>query len=185
MIQALVAGYAVILAIGCAPPRSASISQKSGYAPPLPQGQISTIVSMDTSSAYSSECRDFSGDGKEKLREDTCKMVNQTRSQYSTTLLILDARLSAVAQARAQDMATKNYFSHTAPDGTTYLEVMLANGLDAGLSGENIAQAPGEASLAMGAWLKSPGHLSNIVKSGYRRLGVGFSGGYWVQVFAD
>jgi len=54
--------------------------------------------------------------------------------------LVIDAELCNIARQRAADMATKNYFAHTAPNGDTSASLLMAK--DAhfqGLLGENMA----------------------------------------------
>ena len=59
-------------------------------------------------------------------------------------------------------------------------------------AGENIAAGYGNSSAVMNGWMNSPGHRSNILNAGFKRLGVGYVyipnseyGYYWVQIFSN
>lgn len=89
-------------------------------------------------------------------------------------------------------MATKNWFAHNGPDGSTPISRMAAAGVQAGYWGENIAAGQQDAGSVMTAWLNSPDHRANILGSHYTRIGIGVAssssstyGIYWVQDFAD
>jgi uncharacterized protein YkwD len=98
--------------------------------------------------------------------------------------LAIDPELSDVARKRATDMAQKNYFAHTAPNGDTSATILMAQ--DAhfqGLLGENMAaqhytQAGGIdveafARRFVDTWLASPPHKENLSFADYNRTGVG------------
>ncbi len=98
--------------------------------------------------------------------------------------LMIDPELSDVARKRAEDMAAKNYFAHTAPNGDTSASILM--GEDArfqGLLGENMAAqhyTPGQpidvdlfARRIVDSWLTSPPHKDNLSFADYNRTGVG------------
>jgi len=99
--------------------------------------------------------------------------------------LRLSSRLHSV------DMATRKFFSHTAPDGTSPFDRMLAAGFEGpSPMGENIAAGQTTPKAVMNAWMNSPGHCRNIMSPGYGVLGVGYHydaaspmGHYWTQNF--
>ena len=98
--------------------------------------------------------------------------------------LKLEPHLSAAAQAHAADMHAKDYFSHTAPDGSTVGTRVTRTGYRWSRVGENIAQGYKNVDEVMAGWLESDGHCANLMNPGFSKLGVGKSGDYWVQVFA-
>ena len=98
--------------------------------------------------------------------------------------LELEPHLSAAAQAHADDMRAKDYFSHTAPDGSTVGTRVTRTGYRWSRVGENIAQGYKNVDEVMAGWLESDGHCANLLNPGFSELGVGKSGDYWVQVFA-
>ncbi len=102
-----------------------------------------------------------------------------------TTALKLEPQLSA-AQAHADDMKTNDYFSHTAPDGSTVGTRVTRTGYRWSWVGENIARGyedVGDVGTVMAGWLESDGHCANLINPGFSELGVGKRGDYWVQVF--
>ena len=98
--------------------------------------------------------------------------------------LAIDPELGKVARARAADMAAKNYFNHTAPNGDTSASLLMA--ADAkfqGLLGENMASRrynPSQgvdvdafARSFVDSWLASPPHRDNLAFADYNLTGVG------------
>jgi uncharacterized protein YkwD len=101
----------------------------------------------------------------------------------------LDMQLTQAGQHHAQDMAWRNYFSHTGRDGRSPHQRIRATGHQARTTGENIAAGNATAEATMRQWMTSPGHCRNIMNPRYDRLGVGYATGghyshYWVQKFS-
>ena len=114
-------------------------------------------------------------------------LVNKERAANGLSALKLDTALSNVAQAKAQDMYNKKYFSHTSPTYGSPFDMMKSFGISYRTAGENIAKGQKTPAAVMSAWMNSDGHRKNILGSGYTKLGVGYvnAGGttYWVQMF--
>lgn len=114
-------------------------------------------------------------------------LVNRERAANGLSALTLDAKLSAAAQAKAEDMYNKGYFSHTSPTYGSPFDMMKSFGISYRTAGENIAKGQKTPSAVMSAWMNSEGHRKNILGSAYTKLGVGYvnAGGttYWVQLF--
>jgi uncharacterized protein YkwD len=98
--------------------------------------------------------------------------------------LMIDPELSEIARKRVEDMATKNYMAHAAPDGETAATLLMAE--DArfqGLLGENIAAqhyvpATGIdvetfARRFVDTWLASEPHKKNLAFAQYDHTGIG------------
>ncbi|WP_143342727.1 CAP domain-containing protein, partial [Crossiella equi] len=98
--------------------------------------------------------------------------------------LRVDERLVAAAQRHAADMASRGYFSHTAPDGTSFVDRARSAGYPAP-GGENIARGQRTAEKVMESWMGSSGHRANILNCSFVAIGVGHDarGPHWVQVF--
>lgn len=113
-------------------------------------------------------------------------LVNQERAKVGCSPVTTSASLTALAQDFSEDMATRDFFSHTDPDGATPWDRAAAAGVE-GLGGENIARGQADAQAVMDAWMASDGHRANILNCDYRTLGVGVhlgSGGpWWTQDF--
>ncbi|MEO9323926.1 CAP domain-containing protein [Nocardioides sp. C4-1] len=103
--------------------------------------------------------------------------------------LSVNTRLSAAAASHAQDMAARDYFSHTSPNGDDPGDRLEDAGYDWRSYGENIAAGYRAAADVVQGWLDSPGHCQNIMGR-FTEIGVGYAfdadsqwGHYWVQEF--
>jgi uncharacterized protein YkwD len=103
--------------------------------------------------------------------------LNGMRADNGLPPLTVDPALSAVARARAEDMAAKDYFSHTPPDGCDFRCLFNKNNVSAAWSGEVIAwntyplEDTVQATIHM--WHDSPGHFSVITNRCFTRMGTG------------
>jgi uncharacterized protein YkwD len=111
----------------------------------------------------------------------TC-LHNQIRAQNGLPLLRGSTKLRRAAEGHSADMISEHYFEHTSPSGSTMVERILSAGYvrrDQGwLLGENLEWGTGAMATPRGAvdaWMNSPGHRANILKRGYRHMGVGIS----------
>jgi uncharacterized protein YkwD len=114
-------------------------------------------------------------------------------------MLALDSELVGVARAHSEDMATKNYFAHKSPTGTTSADLIMDADADfQGLLGENLAaqhfivgasiDVDALAHRFVDSWLASPSHKDNLAFGAYDRSGVGAAVGgntiYVTELFA-
>lgn len=113
--------------------------------------------------------------------------INAARAAEGVGPLEGDARLDAVADAHARDMATHGFFSHTSPTTQGPGERAAAANIDFRHLAENIAMNQ-HARAAHEALLRSPGHRANLLSPTLRRVGLGFARGpqglYVTQLFA-
>jgi uncharacterized protein YkwD len=111
------------------------------------------------------------------METDMALGLNQMRADYGLPPLSVDASLSQVARFRAEDMATKDYFSHQPPDGCDYRCLMVANGVSVGWSGEVIAwnNYPQDKTVdvTVQLWHDSPEHFEIITNPCFTRMGTG------------
>ncbi|MCO1577852.1 CAP domain-containing protein [Crossiella sp. SN42] len=112
------------------------------------------------------------------------QLVNQERAKAGCRSLRVDERLVTAAQRHATDMANRGYFSHTAPEGTSFVDRARSAGYPAP-GGENIAKGQRTAEKVMESWMGSSGHRANILNCSFVAIGVGHEarGPHWVQVF--
>lgn len=92
--------------------------------------------------------------------------------------------LGKAAFDHSTDMKTKDYFSHTGSDNSNPGTRIKAAGYTWTTYGENIALGQTTERIVMNSWLKSEGHCKNIMKAGFKEMGVGRVDNYWTQVFA-
>ena len=111
-------------------------------------------------------------------------LVNQARAQAGCKALADDPRLDTAAQQHSDDMADRDYFSHTTPEGVTFDKREEAAGYPSP-GGENIAAGQSSAQQVMTAWMNSSGHRANILNCSFAAIGIGLNthGWYWTQDF--
>ena len=111
------------------------------------------------------------------------------RNSYDYDDLIASgSTLRRAAQAHAEDMASRGYFSHEAPDGPngrTFAQRARSAGCAIGGGAENIANGQRSEREVFTAWQNSSGHRRNMLGRSYRQYGLGRSGNIWVLVLAQ
>ncbi len=116
-------------------------------------------------------------------------LVNIERQKEGLAPLTFSEELSKVARAKSQDMASKNYFSHTSPTYGDPFSMMKSFGIKYRTAGENIAKGYSSAQSVMRGWMNSSGHRANILNSSFGKIGVGYVNingtTYWTQMFTD
>ncbi|MDT3719963.1 CAP domain-containing protein [Pseudomonas oryzihabitans] len=113
-----------------------------------------------------------------------------TRRFAATAPLRWNLALANAALAHSQDMASRNYFAHSAPGGGSVAERVAKQGYGWTGIGENIAAGAGSVSQAMQGWLASPGHCANLMNPEFTEMGAAYALNprsthslYWTQVF--
>jgi|SRR5690242_12116231 uncharacterized protein YkwD len=107
-------------------------------------------------------------------RTSLLQAVNAARVAHGVAPLQLDATLGRAAESHTLDMLRGNYFAHGDFSGR-----MVAFHL-AGMLGENLAWGSGSYSGARAIvhmWLLSPEHRANLLRPGFRRVGLGIARG--------
>ncbi|HWH05241.1 MAG TPA: CAP domain-containing protein [Gaiellaceae bacterium] len=97
--------------------------------------------------------------------------VNAARTAHGLKPLTVDARLTRAARAHSLRMLRTSTFSHGALAAR-----MTASGARGPLYGENLAWGVGSRAAArtvVRQWLASPAHRRNLLRPGFRRIGVG------------
>ncbi|MGC5011002.1 CAP domain-containing protein [Streptosporangium sp. DT93] len=123
------------------------------------------------------------------LSEEVVRLTNAERQKGGCAPLVSDPQLRSAAQGHSDDMAAKNYFSHTSQDGRDMTDRINASGFSPKRAwAENIAMGQRTPADVVTAWMNSSGHRANIMNCGYTHLGVGVAnsprGIYWTQNFA-
>ncbi|WP_435372329.1 sigma-70 family RNA polymerase sigma factor [Streptomyces ficellus] len=115
------------------------------------------------------------------------ELVNAERRKNGCGPVRQNSRLDTAAQRHSGDMDARDFFDHTAPDGTGPGERITAAGYEWSTYGENIARGQQTPSQVMRSWMDSPGHRANIVNCSFDEIGVGVhqgpGGPWWTQVF--
>lgn len=103
-------------------------------------------------------------------------------------------QLADAASRHSEEMATVDYFSHTAKNGSTPGDRVAGEGYRYRVVAENIAAGQSDAHEVIAEWLESPGHCANLMNSEVTEMGAGLHvspagaasnlGVYWTEVFA-
>lgn len=158
-----------------------SPSASASSAPAAPAASASPAA--PTANAASATAAKRSAD----LAQQVVDLVNSQRSQAGCGPVRSNAKLALAAQRHSEDMAARNFFDHTNPDGAGPQQRIDAAGYAWSGWGENIARGQKDAAAVMDSWMNSPGHRANILNCKFTELGVGIhlgSGGpWWTQDF--
>jgi hypothetical protein len=98
--------------------------------------------------------------------------TNNERQKVGMKPLKSNRVLNEAALAKAQDMLSKQYWSHNAPDGTQPWTFFKKAKYDYSVAGENLARDFSNTSDMMSAWMNSPTHKANIVHGKYTEIGI-------------
>ncbi len=101
--------------------------------------------------------------------------TNSQRSQNGASALKLNSSLSAAAQAKADDMVTKNYWSHVSPEGKQPWSFVEVVGYKYQKAGENLAYGFLNSSDTVAGWMNSSSHRTNMLDTTYTEVGFGFA----------
>jgi uncharacterized protein YkwD len=111
-------------------------------------------------------------------------LINAERRKANLPELTTNSKLCAIAHIKAQEMTDAGYFSHTSPTYGSAFDMMHAFGITFHSAGENIAKASNMTSVVSN-WMVSEGHKEIILNTGFKQIGVGISGVYYVAMFTD
>ena len=141
------------------------------------------------------ECGDL------QYQQEILELVNQARSEArycgedyypAVSAVTWNCKLEDAAQLHTDDMIENNFFSHTGSDGLSVANRVINQGYYYYYVGENIAAGQMTVESVMEAWLNSPGHCANIMRSNYTEVAVVYETSsqtdyyiYWTQVFAS
>lgn len=98
-------------------------------------------------------------------------LTNQQREKYGLSDLSYNDQLSQAAYKKAQDMFVKNYWAHFSPDGLTPWNFILSSNYQYEYAGENLAKNFLFSNAVVDAWMNSPSHRENMLKSQYSDVG--------------
>ena len=101
--------------------------------------------------------------------------TNDARTSNGVASLTLNDKLDAAAQAKANDMASRNYWSHNTPEGNPPWVFVNNQGYSYQKLGENLATGFSDEQAAINGWLSSPSHRANMLDSAFLEVGFGFA----------
>ena len=103
------------------------------------------------------------------------RAVNATRASFGLRPVRFDATLERAARAHTGEMLRSGSFSHG-----DFRTRIIASGARGPVLGENLAWGVGSyasAATIVREWLASPEHRANLLRPGYRRIGIGIARG--------
>lgn len=98
--------------------------------------------------------------------------VNAERSASGGAVLAVDDRLTRAAQAKADDMVSRDYWSHHTPDGQPPWVFIRDQDYTYSHAGENLARDFATSTGVVAGWMASPGHRDNVLNGHYTEIGV-------------
>ncbi len=115
-------------------------------------------------------------------------VINTIRVSNGLGALQANQELTDIARYRCSDMVTNSYFSHYTPDGRNIFNILRENGVPYVNGGENLGQSKpasnGSPEAFANAWMASPAHKANILRSVYSKIGIGVVDGGGRRVVA-
>lgn len=105
------------------------------------------------------------------------ELANAERSARQLPELKTSASLTAAAEAKAEDMAKRGYFSHEGPAGEQPWTWLVQNNYHYRAAGENLAINFDDSKLLDQAWMDSTTHRANILRSDFQEIGIGIARG--------
>lgn len=103
--------------------------------------------------------------------------TNQQREKNQAGDLTINAQLTAAAQAKANDMITRNYWAHNTPDGKEPWVFINGTGYKYQKAGENLAYGFITSGDTITGWMNSPPHRENLLDKDFTEVGFGFANG--------
>ncbi len=105
------------------------------------------------------------------------QLINKARTSAGAQPVSVDGAIRGVALYRSRDMAARNYFSHTTPEGRDFLAMLRSGGISYQYAGEIIHTnnyGDGQAAAqAFNGYMGSPTHRQILMDPRYDLAGVG------------
>jgi uncharacterized protein YkwD len=111
------------------------------------------------------------------------QMLNSFRAAQGQGPVRANPALTRAAQAHAEDMLERNYFSHRAPNGPngeTFGQRAASAGCAIQSGAENIAFGQSSQAEVFTGWQNSSGHRRNMLGPDYTSFGLGQAENIWV-----
>ncbi|HEX8600637.1 MAG TPA: CAP domain-containing protein [Chloroflexia bacterium] len=120
--------------------------------------------------------------------------INEQRAAAGVAPVKLQATVTEVSRSRSNDMAARNYFSHTTPDGKQFLGMLGEYKVGYRVAGEILARnnyPDADASrVAIEGYMGSPAHKAILLDARFTLVGVGHALGadgmnYYTVIFVQ
>lgn len=104
-------------------------------------------------------------------------LTNKERADIAKPALIKNDFLQEAAKMKAEDMASRGYFSHDSPDGTEPWDWIKKTGYSFSYAGENLAINFFDSKDVVEAWMNSTTHRANMLDGHFTEIGIGTARG--------
>jgi uncharacterized protein YkwD len=104
-------------------------------------------------------------------------LINQERANAGLPAFTRQDQLNLAASEHNIDLSCRNIFSHTGSDGSSPFDRITRQGYSYTTAGENLYAGSGpydDPAEAVSAWMKSPGHLANMLHTEYTEVGISY-----------
>lgn len=106
---------------------------------------------------------------------DLLSGTNTQRTNNGVATLALNGKLASAAQAKADDMVARNYWSHATPDGKQPWTFVVAAGYQYTSAGENLAYGFMTSGDTITGWMNSAPHKANLLSTNFTEVGFGIA----------
>lgn len=101
--------------------------------------------------------------------------TNTQRINGGVGALTANSKLASAAQAKANDMVARDYWSHVTPDGKQPWAFITAAGYQYVSAGENLAYGFLTSGDTITGWMNSPSHRENLMNGKFTEVGFGIA----------
>lgn len=101
--------------------------------------------------------------------------TNSQRTANGVGTLSSNSLLTAAAQAKADDMVARDYWSHQTPDGQQPWIFVTDAGYQYTAAGENLAYGFMTSAATVTGWMNSPPHKANLLSVNFTEVGFGIA----------
>lgn len=169
----------------------------------MPLGHLRRVVSgigvrltlvlavLTTVIVATAEPADAATVSKTDLEAQVVALTNEYRASVGCRPVTAENRLSTLARAHSDDMASQDYFDHVSPAGLDPFDRIDRSGYGYSTASENLAAGLWRPEEVVQQWIDSPPHRANLENCQFTEIGVGVAGNaastyryYWTQVFA-
>jgi uncharacterized protein YkwD len=110
-------------------------------------------------------------------QQSVVQRMNTIRAEQGELGIVIDARLTQSAQAKAEHMLSRQYWAHDAPDGTTPWYFFANADYAYAVAGENLAYGFYTDAEVVTAWYNSPPHRAAMLNAVFEDVGIGIATG--------
>jgi uncharacterized protein YkwD len=140
-----------------------------------------TLIASANASA--SDCgpidTEVNGLGETQMESSITCLINDQRAAHGLAAVTPNPDLHQAALSHSKEMIDQSYFEHTSPAGVTFMNRIESTGYMQGATtwtvGENLVWGTGPLSTpqaVVNAWMNSPPHRENLLRSSFREIGV-------------